>query len=642
MHLESNQIISIKGVDMMEYRSCPRCRKAQPTDAKFCNNCGASLPPLPDFGQSSPRRARGTILLGIVVGVGLMGILALMLFGQKTPTRVEQANEGSHEAEQAAPVANWQRNVMMADPAQGETLNEKCVSSVLGSDLTRTQVSSITVLDSLDSCPQTAWDISENGDGSVMAWTEENGDQVDLYIAGEGGVDAPADCSELFACYENARSIRFNDSFHTENTSNMNSMFLYSYQLETVDVGGFDTGNVTDMGSMFFSCGDLTALDVSGWDTSRVSDMSAMFYNCENLSELDVSGFHTENVSSMKSMFHRCESLSELDVGRFDTSNVTNFSGMFQGCSGLQELDVSGFDISSADDIGWMFYGCSGLSVLDVSKWDVSDISDMENIFEKCSFREVPRFGSSNDASDNEGTTVNNGAVLQDPDSFFHNMLVCDRNMTSDTGGFIHFSTNYDHTAFEEYADYVTGGAFPIELVNTTSNSVYDYYYCNYTGSGSVEKATTGGGLSSYDLVLVITHIEGIDKRQLSIYYGNGFVFTDTGERCRDTSFEDLSNGNTLTGHLTPSGGSSSDGSSSVPSSDTDGSSRPILCAFCNGTGHKTCYSCDGIGKVRHYESGSGYDGVEPGTWELETCSTCSGRGTIRCTACQGDGIANN
>ena len=28
---------------MVTYRSCPHCRKAQPSDAKFCNNCGAKL-----------------------------------------------------------------------------------------------------------------------------------------------------------------------------------------------------------------------------------------------------------------------------------------------------------------------------------------------------------------------------------------------------------------------------------------------------------------------------------------------------------------------------------------------------------------------------------------------------------------------
>lgn len=190
--------------------------------------------------------------------------------------------------------------------------------------------------------------------------------------------------------------------------------------------------------------------------------------------------------------------------------------------------------------------------------------------------------------------------------------------------------------------DYLLDGDFHLQVGNTRSNINYDEYYINYTGSGSVEKATSGGGLSSYELVIAITHIDPIDTGRMHIYYGNGFVFSDLGGRCRDTSFQDESGGDTLTGHFMPDGGSASSGSSSIPSSDTDSSSRPILCAFCNGTGHKTCYSCDGDGKVRHYESGGGYDGVGPGTWELETCSTCNGRGTIRCTACQGDGIANN
>ena len=309
-----------RGVNMMTYRSCPHCRKAQPVEAQFCSNCGAALPAAPDRAHAGAGSARGMLLLGIAVGVGVMGLLSLVLSGRETPTHTEQAEEVIYDSAQAAPAARWQDNVLMADPAQGKTVNEKYGSSVLGSDLTRTQVCSVTVLDSLEACPEDAWDVSENGDGSVMAWTEESGDLFDLYLAGEGGVAAPADCSELFACYENVGAMRFNGAFHTENTADMNSMFAHSYRLESVDVDGFETGNVTDMGSVFWGCRGLTALDVSGWDTSRVTDMSSMFYGCENLSELDVSGFHTENVSSMKSMFHRCESLSGLDVSRFDTS----------------------------------------------------------------------------------------------------------------------------------------------------------------------------------------------------------------------------------------------------------------------------------------------------------------------------------
>ena len=215
---------------MMTYRSCPHCRKAQPSDAKFCNNCGAALPAMPDSGQSGSSRARGMLLLGIAVGAGMMGLLSLMLLGGKAPAQAEQAGESIYDSASVAP-ALWQGNVLMSDPAQGESLNEKCVSPVLGSDLTRTQVRSITVLDSLEACPENAWDVSENGDGSVMAWTEESGDLFDLYIAGEGGVVAPADCSELFAGYENAGTIQFQGSFHTENTTDMTKVITAEMRL---------------------------------------------------------------------------------------------------------------------------------------------------------------------------------------------------------------------------------------------------------------------------------------------------------------------------------------------------------------------------------------------------------------------------
>ena len=185
---------------------------------------------MPDAEKSNPVRGRSMLLAGIAVGVGVMALLSLLL-GRDAPARTEQAGEGVYDSAQTAPAARWQDNVLMADPAQGEPLNEKCVSPVLGSDLTRTQVRSITVLDSLEACPENAWDVSENGDGSVMAWTEESGDLFDLYIAGEGGVAAPADCSELFAGYENAGTIQLQGSFHTENTTDMTKVITAEMRL---------------------------------------------------------------------------------------------------------------------------------------------------------------------------------------------------------------------------------------------------------------------------------------------------------------------------------------------------------------------------------------------------------------------------
>lgn len=69
---------------------------------------------------------------------------------------------------------------------------------VLGSRLFRDQIKSVTFLDTLDNVPSDAWCISEENDGSVMAWVEPNQDMYDLYIAGEGGVCAPENACGLF------------------------------------------------------------------------------------------------------------------------------------------------------------------------------------------------------------------------------------------------------------------------------------------------------------------------------------------------------------------------------------------------------------------------------------------------------------
>ena len=67
-----------------------------------------------------------------------------------------------------------------------------------------------------------------------------------------------------------------------------------------------DTANVTNMDYMFYSCYNLESLDVSGWNTSNVKDMSWMFYRCYNLKSIDLPGWDTSNVKSMVYMFKHC------------------------------------------------------------------------------------------------------------------------------------------------------------------------------------------------------------------------------------------------------------------------------------------------------------------------------------------------
>ncbi len=238
--------------------------------------------------------------------------------------------------------------------------------------------------------PETAvesWDISEAGDGSVMAYVEDDGTGNSTYkltIGGKGGIIANENMIYYFADFDKMTSIDLS-AFDTSEVTDMEEMFASCRSLTKLDVSKFDTSQVTDMSGMFCWCINLTSLDVSNFDTSNVTNMVGMFNNCSSLTSLDVSSFDTSNVTDMTLMFNNCSKLTSLDVSSFDTSNVTDMSYMFSSCSSLTSLDVSNFDTSNVTDMGGMFSGCSSLTSLDVSSFDTSNVTDMTLMFNNCS-----------------------------------------------------------------------------------------------------------------------------------------------------------------------------------------------------------------------------------------------------------------
>ena len=233
----------------------------------------------------------------------------------------------------------------------------------------------------LEGTPENAWDVSEGGDGTVLAWM----DGGDLHVAADGNIAPNPDASCMFAWFTNLETIDFGGCFDTANVTDMYYMFSGCSNLTTLDVSGFDTANVTSMREMFYDCNILTSLDVSSFDTSNVTDMSDMFSGCIRLTALDVSGFDTANVTNMNGMFYDCSNLTTLDVSSFDTSNVTHMVSMFAGCSRLTALDVSGFDTANVTDMSYMFAWCISLTSLDVSGFDTANVTDMSCMFDGCS-----------------------------------------------------------------------------------------------------------------------------------------------------------------------------------------------------------------------------------------------------------------
>ncbi|MBQ6600799.1 MAG: Ig-like domain-containing protein, partial [Clostridia bacterium] len=204
------------------------------------------------------------------------------------------------------------------------------------------QVVTVTFLDKIDtSGALQSWDVSENGDGSVMAWMKKNEEKsaaagavrYDVYIGGEGGVSANPVSSDVFFGFENLEEINGFEHFDTSKATTFAYMFQQCYSIKTLDLSSFDTSNVTNFLWLFVDCISLETVNLNGWDTSEVTTMDSMFKNCVKLNPLDISSFNTAKAKNMANMFYRCESLKTLYVGDgWILDQVTSSNAMFNCC----------------------------------------------------------------------------------------------------------------------------------------------------------------------------------------------------------------------------------------------------------------------------------------------------------------------
>lgn len=267
----------------------------------------------------------------------------------------------------------WEKNVLK------ENLIESRGVYRYFNDIPAGQIIAVTFLDTLAGAPSSNWDVSEAGDGSVLAWVSGFQNRYELFIAGEGGVNGAICCSWLFGNLENLTQINFNGCFHTEQTTDMNSMFMGCKSLTSLDLSTLDTGNVTDMSAMFHFCSNIQELDLSSFDTGNVSNMSTMFGFCRSLQNLDLSGWDTSQVTDMQWMFYHCIQLQEVDLSSFDTQNVKDMNRMFEGCTNLKHVDLSSFNTASVMDMEQMFFECPCLEDMELSHFDTANVTKYNN-----------------------------------------------------------------------------------------------------------------------------------------------------------------------------------------------------------------------------------------------------------------------
>ena len=100
------------------------------------------------------------------------------------------------------------------------------------------------------------------------------------------------------------KTINFNNSINTSNTTSMREMFYYCKNLQSLDLSSFNTSNVTTMYQMFYNCDALATVNLSSFNTGIVTKMKDMFAYCKNLQTLDLTGFSfTASGLTVESMF---------------------------------------------------------------------------------------------------------------------------------------------------------------------------------------------------------------------------------------------------------------------------------------------------------------------------------------------------
>ena len=330
-------------------------------------------PPKPDPGRPLPKWlipgiAAAVAVIALIISVGSGGNKSTPAFSVKAPA--------AQAATEPVPTVPMEVHTMAAaDYAFDED------AFFWGQErYMRKDVKTLTFQSSLQNVPSSAWDVSEAGDGSVLAWM----DNGNLYVAADGAIAPNSNASCLLQAFANLKTIDFGNCFDTSNVTDMHSMFAGCSSLTSLDLSGFDTSNVTYMSYMFQMCDNLSNVDLSSFSTSNVTNMRSTFESCGSLIRLDLTSFDTSKVTDMNSMFYECGSLTQLNLTSFDTSKVTDMAFMFTSCNSLTSLDLSNFDTSNVTNMLWMFGLCYDLTSLNLSNFDTSAVTEMDDILTGC------------------------------------------------------------------------------------------------------------------------------------------------------------------------------------------------------------------------------------------------------------------
>ena len=278
----------------------------------------------------------------------------------------------------------------------------------------RKDIDNVTFVSSTVGKNSTKWDVSAQGDSSILAWyTKNSNGTFKVYVGSDYEIFGNTDSSYLFRSVglsENCTSTETITNINLLNVSNVTNMYRMfeltgTNAMTKLDLGNnFNTSNVTTMSAMFSGTGRkaMTTLNLgSNFNTSRVTNMSWMFANAGHdvMTKLDLgSNFDTSNVTSMNEMFGATGyiAMTSLDLGsKFNTSKVTDMSYMFSqtGYMKLTALNLGSlFNTSKVTNMSGMFKGTgyTAMTTLDLgANFDTSKVTNMSNMFNSTGYAKM-------------------------------------------------------------------------------------------------------------------------------------------------------------------------------------------------------------------------------------------------------------
>ena len=170
-----------------------------------------------------------------------------------------------------------------------------------------------------------------------------------------------------------------NNKIKVKSREQLQSIILERYNNNSsfVDLSDIDISELDDLTSIFYGLYEMEVVDISGWDTSNVTIMDYTFSRCKKLKK--IIGIENLDVSKLRCancMFSYCEKLVELDLTNWNPISLQKTRYMFYDCLNLKIIkNIENWQLTNIKDVSYMFYDCAKLDI-NLSNWDLTKIKN--------------------------------------------------------------------------------------------------------------------------------------------------------------------------------------------------------------------------------------------------------------------------